>query len=72
MPSGRAYSRQIDRSEAFAVRGEPAALEGVKQLQRASLPTSLCARTRLARIGRPEAFAVRDRCSARMNALLCP
>jgi hypothetical protein len=52
---------QIDRLEAFAVRGEPAALEGIKQLQRASLPTShvytrcVC---RLARNGRPDAFAV--------------
>ena len=49
---------QIDRLEAFAVRGEPAALEGIKQLQRASLPTRpLC----LARTGRPDAFAVRVR-----------
>ena len=48
---------QIDRLAAFAVRAEPAALEVIKQLQRASLPRAgVCAL--VSRNGRPDAFAV--------------
>jgi hypothetical protein len=66
------------------VRGEPAALEGVKQLQRASLPTARVragfsrekpVRALVGRIGRPAALALCECVTAlraRDNALLCP